>query len=124
MRLFTRYFLVGGIAGLIDLSVFLLLVYIDIHWFIAASISFVLATFANYQLSIQHVFESGVRFKKDHEVVLVFVISFIGLCINWSVLGFLISYSIFPIWFSKIFATGTVFVWNFLVRYYFIFKEK
>jgi len=124
MRLFTKYFFVGGIAGLIDLSIFLLLIYIDIHWFVAASISFILATITNYQLSIQHVFESGVRFKKDHEVALVFAISFLGLCINWSTLGLLISYNIFPIWFSKILATGTVFIWNFSVRYYFIFKEN
>ncbi len=122
MNTFTRYFLVGGTAGLVDLILFILLINLNLHWLLAASVSFITATLVNYILSIRHVFKSGIRFKKDHEIALVFIVSLIGLFINSAVLGLLISYNLFPIWFSKVIATGTVFVWNFIIRHYFVFK--
>lgn len=123
MRVFVRYFAVGGVSAAVDFCIFGLLVYgLGTPWFWAALVSFLLATTVNYILSVRHVFESGVRFKKHHEISLVFVVSSIGLAVNQFVLYVGIEQlALYPL-LAKVMATGMVFFWNFLARSKFIFK--
>ena len=65
---FIKYFLVGGLSALADFIVFAAFYYIIKNWFISGLISFCIATFLNYYLSIQFVFESGKRLRKSQEV--------------------------------------------------------
>ena len=124
MKTFFRYFAVGGAAAVVDFAVFGGLLYgFSVNWFWAALASFILATAVNYMLSIRHVFESGVRFNKGHEISLVFLVSGIGLVINQAVLYLAIGLLDFYPLAAKVVATGVVFFWNFFARSRFIFKS-
>jgi putative flippase GtrA len=72
----VRYFWVGAAAAALDMSLFLALtMLLGLPWFFSALISFVAATLLNYFLSVRLVFESGVRFRRRHEIMLVFAVS-------------------------------------------------
>lgn len=119
----AKYFLVGGAAAAVDFLLFALLVKVlDLGWMGAAGFSFCAATLVNYLLSIRHVFRSGARFAKQHEMALVFAVSAIGLLINQSALGILIEWFGVDMLLAKIAATGSVFFWNYGARRHFIFK--
>jgi putative flippase GtrA len=120
----VRYFFAGGVAALIDWSLFALLaIFFGMPYLVAAAISFTLATLANYLLSIRFVFESGVRFSRGRETAMVYVVSAIGLGINLMILEFLVaSLDVHPMA-SKIVATGIVFMWNYLARANVIFRR-
>lgn len=119
----ARYFFVGGLAAAVDIGIFTVAVKVfEFDWFYVALFSFVLATALNYILSIRYVFESGVRFEKKVEVSLVFLVSGIGLVINQSVLWLQIEAAGIDEVLSKLLATGTVFLWNYMARSQFIFK--
>ena len=120
---FIRYFVVGGLSAILDFTIFATLVSLaGWPWYIAATVSFVAATLFNYLISIRHVFTSGVRFERTHEVALTFLVSGVGLGINQAILYLLIGWGI-NILLAKIGATGVVFFWNFSVRYLFVFRE-
>lgn len=119
----ARYFLVGGAAALVDFLLFAMLVKVfAFGWLGSAAFSFCVATLVNYLLSVRHVFQSGVRFGKRHEMALVFAVSAIGLLINQTVLGMLIEWFGIDVLLSKIAATGSVFFWNYGARRHFIFR--
>ena len=119
----VRYFFVGSAATVVDIGIFTVAVKgFGFDWFFVALFSFVLATATNYLLSIRYVFKSGVRFKKQAEVSLVILVSGIGLVINQSVLWLLIEMAGIDEALSKLMATGTVFLWNYMVRSRFIFR--
>lgn len=124
MRVFVRYFAVGGVSAAVDFCIFGLLVYgLGTPWFWAALMSFLLATTVNYILSVRHVFVSGVRFGKSYEILLVFLVSGIGLLINQIALFLGIELmDIYPL-LAKVGATGAVFFWNFFARSKFIFNS-
>lgn len=121
---FFRYFLVGGSAALLDWGMFALLaIYGSLHYLIAATISFLLATLLNYVLSIKFVFQSGVRFSKQRELSLVFLVSGLGLAIHHLGLSLMLEIFALPLMVAKITATGIVFFWNFLLRQKIIFRH-
>jgi putative flippase GtrA len=120
----VRYFFVGGAAAAVDIGIFTVAVKgLQFDWFFVALFSFVLATAVNYVLSTRYVFESGVRFKKQAEISLVFLVSGIGLVINQSVLWLLIEVANLEEVLSKVMATGAVFAWNYTARSRYIFKS-
>lgn len=121
----VRYFFVGGAAAAVDFGLFGLLLLLggEAHWFLAAAASFVIATAVNYFLSVRLVFASGVRFRKSHEVLLVFVVSLVGLALNQSFLWLFYKTAALHIWVAKCLATGVTFGWNYIARRSFIFRE-
>ena len=121
---FIKYFLVGGLSALADFIIFAAFYYIIKNWFISGLISFCIATFLNYYLSIKFVFESGKRLRKSQEVFLVYLISFIGFTINLSILFVMIEKFNLNVYLSKIATTSIVFLWNFNGRKYFVFLKN
>jgi putative flippase GtrA len=120
----VSYFFVGAAAAAVDIGIFTAAVKVlQLDWFFVALFSFVLATAVNYVLSIHYVFESGIRFKKQAEVSLVFVVSSVGLAINQSVLWLLIEAAYLEELLSKVMATCAVFLWNYVARSRYIFKS-
>ena len=119
-----RYFFVGGTAAAVYFVLFAILakliglLVVIIHWLQ----SLVLATLVNYVLSIKHVFESGVRFEKHRELMLVFTVSAFGLAINQAVLWLCIEFLGVDLLVSKLIGTGCVFYWNYGVRRNYIFR--
>ena len=120
---FFTYFAVGGAAASVDIAGFMLLTRIfHIAWFWAALMSFVVAATVNYVLSIRFAFESGVRFRRHYEFMLVLLVSAIGLLFNELVLWALIGAAGLADLPAKVCATGMVFLWNYNARQNFIFR--
>lgn len=120
----VRYFIAGSAATAIDFAIFFIAVKgLGYPWFGAAIFSFVVATAANYLLSICFVFESRVRFRRLEEVILVFVVSAVAMALNQTILWLAIDALALNLLFSKVMATGAVFLFNFSCRHYFIFSR-
>lgn len=123
---FTGYFVVGGIATIADFGLFSLFYYgfgDDLHYLVAATISFVLATGLNYILSIRFVFQSGGR-PKHHEIMMVYIASAIGILVNLCVIAVAVEvFGLHPL-IGKVAGTGTAFGWNFGSRYFWIFRTN
>ena len=121
---FIRYFCVGGVAAVVDITIFTALAkFAGFPWFPVAVFSFIVATSLNYFLSINYVFDSGVRFRKRHELILVFLASGIGLVANQAILWALIEVQSMHLVVAKIVASGGVFSWNYAARRLFIFRQ-
>lgn len=120
----VKYFAVGGIAAIVNLGIFFIFAKImGFNYLLIAAISFVIATLVNYQLSVMHVFESGVRFEKKQEIFWVYAISLIGMGIDLATLRFCVDILSIELMLSKIIATGVVFFWNYYARKHFVFKR-
>lgn len=121
----ARYFAVGGISAVADISFFFVFAKLaGLHYLGVATVGFILATGLNYVLSVRMVFTSGVRFSKRKEIALVYVVSAAGLAVNLLVLYVAVDRIGLELMLSKVIATGSVFLWNFLMRNYFIFRER
>lgn len=122
-RAARRYLLVGGLSALADWSIFALMLYgLDLHYILAAAISFVLATGLNYYLSVRFVFGNGRR-KRNQRIFLLYMVSVIGVAFNLGLLTVGIDIlSLHPM-LSKVLATCSVLGWNFTARYYFVFHK-
>lgn len=123
MKIF-RYFVVGGVAATVDIGFFFLFAKVaGFNYLAVAPVGFILATWVNYQLSVRHVFRSGVRFTRGREIVLVYVISTVGLLINQAILYGLVDLVGADLMLSKLTATATVFLWNYCARNYYLFAS-
>ena len=121
----VRYFFVGGVAAVVDISIFFVFAkLLGFNYLIIGACGFLIATFVNYALSIRYVFESGVRFDKKYEVMFVYVVSTLGLAWHQAVLYLCVDVVNAELMLSKLTATGTVFFWNYLSRRYWIFQES
>ena len=64
-----KYFIVGGLAAVIDISLFTFFAgYLGLPWLPISTLSFCIATYTNYVLSIKYIFESGARYTKSKEI--------------------------------------------------------
>lgn len=121
MKVF-RYFLVGGAAAAVDIGWFFIFAKLaGFNYLAVAPLGFVLATWVNYQLSVRHVFRSGIRFSRGREIILVYVISAVGLLVNQAVLYGLVDQLGVELMLAKVTATVTVFFWNFGARNNYLF---
>ena len=119
----VKYFFIGGISATIDFGLFSFFVaYLGWSWVAVSVATFILATFINYFLSIIFVFQSGVRYRKNQEIVGVFIISSLALVINQITLYLSIEILEMNLIISKIFATGVLFFWNYYGRSKIIFQ--
>ena len=117
-----RYFFVGGVAAICDIGLFFIFAgYLGWPWFPVSIVTFIIATFVNYFLSIRFVFESGARYKKHVEIAAVYFVSALALAVNQLVLYSTIEVLGWHLLVSKVVATGTVFFWNYFSRSKFIF---
>lgn len=122
-RKLYQYILAGGTAACIDLSVlYFLHTFFAIHFYIAATVSFILATLVNYILCVTIVFKHQ---KNTYQALWqVFFVSSVGFCIHHSLLITLVESNIMPRLLCKITAMGTVFLWNFLIRKHWVFVPR
>ena len=118
-----RYTIAGGSAALVDwLLYYLAIILLGFHYLLAAFISFIVATAVNYIASATWVFVGNGRFNRKTEISLIYIISATGLIINFVCLTFLIEIFYIHFLWSKIIATGIVFIWNFTIRKFYVFK--
>ena len=121
-RRIARYFLVGGAAACVDISLFMLFAKgFGYPYLWVAAASFIVSTFVNYVLSIRFVFVSGRRFRRRWELALVYLVSAIGLALNQAILAAGVELAGQGLLVSKLAATGMVFFWNYFARRVIIF---
>ena len=120
----ARYLGVWATAAAVDISLFFVFAgYLGYNYLMVGFCTFVLATAVNYVLSVRFVFESGIRFARHHEIMLVFGISAVGLVVNQIMLYLGIGVLRLDLVLSKMAATGAVFGWNYMARSRWVFRS-
>jgi putative flippase GtrA len=123
MRAASKYFFVGGASAVLEWSIFAFFLYVlDQHYLLSGTFSFILATAANYFLSIKYVFGVG-RYERNQRVLLLYFVSAIGIGFNLGILALGIDLLGSHEMVAKVCATAMVFSWNFVTRYYFVFRK-
>ena len=128
VRQFLSYFCVGGVAALVEWSVFSLLEYmLDLPYLLATFLAFLVSTTVNWILGRTFTFKnSDFQKKKTKEALLVFAVSAVGLVFNLMLMVLFVDIvgmnSNFLKTVAKILATGIVFIWNYLSRKLWIYK--
>jgi len=118
---FIRYTGVGGTAAIVEWTSFAFLIgVVHFHYLAAVVGSFIVATAANYLLSIRFVFGRG-RHSLHKEAFMVYMVSGVGLLLNMLLMWFFVGRLGIPAMTAKIIATGIVFFWNFGSRKMFVF---
>lgn len=114
---FVRYFFVGGIAAVVNISLlFVLTDLCNINYVISNIIAFIFGLIVNYCLSKKMVFINENSVNKVFEFIMYAIIGFIGLGIDTLMLW--IFTDKFKIYYmlSKIISTMITFIWNFVAR--------
>jgi putative flippase GtrA len=122
-----KYFIVGSIAALTDISLFYIFAkLLAYNYLIVAFFSYTIATFVNYILSINYVFQSGIKFSKKQELSLIYLVSGIAIMINQISLYILVDLLSIEIITSKVIAIVITFFWNYFTRnnFIFLFRER
>ena len=128
IRQFLSYFGVGGVAAIVEWMSFFLLDRIGIPYLTATIMAFIIATFVNWFLGKTFTFkESTYKDKRTKEIFLVFLVSAIGLGFNLLLMYFFVDIigmneGLLKTG-AKILATGIVFIWNFLSRKKWIYRD-
>ena len=123
MKAAQKYFLVGGLSALLEWALFALFLYgLEQHYLISGALSFLLATAANYFLSVRFVFGTGRR-ARYQRIFLLYLVSAIGIAFNLGILAVGIDEIGMHEMAAKILATAAIFGWNFAARYYFVFEK-
>lgn len=121
---FFRYFISGGTAFLVDYSILIFLKELfNVHYLIAATISFIIALFVNYAICKIWVFSIYKKNNKIFEILIFFLTSLFGLVINDVTLWFFKELINFDYRIAKLFATAIAFIWNFLSKKVILFKK-
>ena len=127
---FCSYFLVGGISAIVEWVMFYIfasILYID--YMFATVLAFIFSTTANWILGRVLTFKNNQKYADERwkEVLAVFAVSAIGLIFNMIIMYILVTLiglnTKLLMTFSKIIATGIVFIWNFLIRKLVIYKN-
>ncbi len=118
-----KFGIVGFVAFLIDYSVlYILTEFLNFHYLVSATISFIVSLIFNYIASIKWVFDAGKK-QTLKEVIIFVILSVIGLLINHIVMFIMVDKIHIHYMITKIFATVIVMIWNFITRKIFIEKH-
>jgi putative flippase GtrA len=118
-----RYFAVGAIATAVDWAIFSFLVFVmDWHYLLGGIVSFLVATFAGYLSGLRLVFRGG-RHARWAEIAFVYLVSFFGFAMHAGALLVLVGWLQFNVFLAKAAATVVTFLWNFAMRYFWIFER-
>ena len=130
IKQFISYFFVGGMAAIVEWVMFFLFSSImSIDYLYATVFAFLFSTTANWILGRILTFkQSSYENKRGMELILVFAVSLVGLVFNMLLMYLFVTIlgmdtDMLKV-LAKIFATGIVFVWNFLGRKIFVYREK
>ena len=117
------YVFVGGSAALVNWAVFYVcLEKFAIAYMLAGFMAFVLATLWNFILAKRFIFKDS-KHSLLKESALIYIVSFLGLCLDMGVLYMCVEWLKLDEMLSKIIATGIAFFFNFSIRNFIIYKE-
>lgn len=118
-----HYLCVGGVSALVEWGTFSVILSVNINYLIAVFISFIFATGVNYWLCKRFIF-----FHSQHviymEATLIYLVSAIGLILNILLMWLMVDIKDMHPIVSKVPATGTVFIWNFISRKFWVFGKQ
>ena len=120
---FFLYLIVGGLSFLVEISTFVALRRTAMPVIPASVTSFIVATVANYLLSIVLAFERG-RFRRHVELTRFLIVVLVGLTLNTMLVWvFVYPLAIRPT-VAKIAAVPIVLIWNYLGRRALVFDSS
>jgi glycosyltransferase involved in cell wall biosynthesis len=119
---FMLYSLIGGVAAVVNLLVFLLLFSARINVSISAPTAFITAAIVNYLLCISILFRHKARWKSKTELLIYFLVVGAVAVLDLHITKSLLSLGFSPV-ISKASATGLALVFNFMGRRFFVFPE-
>lgn len=120
---FFRYFIVGGLAFIVDfVFLYLLTNKFRLYYLFSAAISFTLGLIVNYFFSKTWVFNKAVLKNKFIEFGIFALIGLVGLAINEIFIWFFTEKGHIYYLLSKILTAFFVFLWNFFARKFTLFK--
>ena len=118
------YLIVGALATIVEWSVFYVLdTQYDVYYLYATAIAFIFSTFANWLFGRLIVFHDSKQ-QKLKEIGKIYFVSVIGLLLNMVIMYIAVERFGIHDMISKIMATGLVFAWNFLIRRFWIYRNK
>jgi len=121
---FVKYSVVGGIAFLIDFSVFYMAVtFVEIGYFVSGIYGFVVGVFVNFILARKYVFYDCSKVKETVEFFGVYFISGVGLFIHQLTIYMLVEFAGSDVYIAKILASIIVLLWNYSIRRKYIYSE-
>lgn len=128
-RQFFSYFLVGGIAAIVEWVSFALFSnLLNVNYIAATCLAFIFSTAANWFLGRLWTFRDNKSYigKREKELLLVFTVSALGLLLNMGLMYLFVTVlrldSAMLKIIDKIASTGIVFFWNFFMRRLVIYK--
>lgn len=116
------YLIIGGIAAIINFISFLLLISASLSIDAATPLAFVIAAIANYLMCIFFLFRHKARWNTVNEIFIYFAVVVTAGIIDFGITKILISLGVIPS-LSKIVATISVFIINFIGRRFIVFPE-
>lgn len=125
---FLRYLFTGGLAFVVDFSLFALCLRIlGMHYLVANLVGLVAGLVINYVVSVKWVFadcERDFGDAKKIEFSIFSVIGILGVGFNQLLMLLMVGYVGLNEMFSKIISAGVVLVYNFLARKFILFKKN
>jgi putative flippase GtrA len=123
--LILKYFVVGGLSALVDLSLFYVLVkQFDFNYILVSIVGFIIATTVNYLLSIRFVFKSESKSGSWNEFFKTFLVSLFAFAFHLFFLYVFVEVYNIDKMFAKIAAIFFTFMINFTGRKYLVFNKK
>lgn len=114
-----KYLFVGGFCTIVDIGLlFLFTEYLNIHYILSGTLSFVTGVTINYFMCTGWIFKESKIKNKGMEFLLYLFVSFIGLGINLCILWLLTSIIGTYFIISKLIAIAVTLTWNFCSRKY------
>lgn len=115
------YLIVGGIATLVEWVLFYVFnAKMGFHYMPATALAFMVSTFANWLAGKLILFNDWSNVIP--EIIKIYATSIAGLFFNLALMWIMVDIIGLQEMLSKIIATGIVFMWNFLIRKYAIYK--
>lgn len=132
-----KFGMVGALCFLIDYGLYTVILFVGVHYLLAALIGFLVSVVVNYILSMKFVFVRRDDIDKKHEFMVFFILSVFGLLLNEILIfacfdGLYVNIKAMQDMMSektaqligKLVATFIVMVFNFITRKIFLEKKE
>ncbi len=116
----SRYLLTGSASAVVDIGVFTLGLTAGLPIIPAATLSFLVATVANYLLTSRFVFHRETSLRR---YLMFLAAASVGLVINVALTAYLAGHTLLPPVAAKVVSIGITFVFNFAVNALLVFRH-
>ena len=112
----VKYFVIGGLAAITNLSIFYMLAYLaNIYYLVSSAIGFVSGAVVNYTLNKKYTFKNTYRNKAKQFTVFLIVAS-TSLIWNELLIYFFVEYFALAKMLAAVLSVGIVFFWSFAMH--------